>query len=132
MFFRLFLLFTIVPVVELAILIKLGSHIGTLNTVALVIATAVAGAYLVRLEGLNVTIRFQRSLIEGRFPAEEIFDGAMVLAAGALLLTPGLITDIVGFLLVMPPTRRVLKLYIRRYIEKNFIVSLNPPFNHPQ
>ena len=84
----------------------MGSIIGVGYTVLLVIGTAMIGAYLVRLEGLNIMTRFQKNMNEGIFPAEEIFDGAMVLVSGALLLTPGLVTDIFGFLLVFPPSRK--------------------------
>ena len=118
MFFKLFLLFTIIPVIELTILIKIGTLIGTLNTVMLVIFTAMAGAYLVRMEGLGVIYRFQQNMQEGRFPAEEILDGAMILVAGALLVTPGVATDIIGFLLVFPSSRRMIKISLRRYIER--------------
>ncbi len=122
MFLKLFILFTVIPVVELAILIKIGTVIGTLNTVLLVIGTALLGAFLVKMEGLNVMYRFQRNVLEGVFPAEEIFDGAMLLVAGALLITPGVLTDILGFLLVFPASRRVIKDIIRRYIERNIFV----------
>ncbi len=118
MFFRLFLLFTVVPVVELALLIKIGTVIGTMNTVALVILTAVVGAYLVRMEGIGVINRFQESVLQGKFPAEEIIDGAMILVAGALLVTPGVFTDLIGFLLVFPVTRRVMKELLMRYLRK--------------
>ncbi len=118
MFFKLFLLFTIIPVIELTILIKIGTLIGTLNTVMLVMFTAMAGAYLVRMEGLGVIYRFQQNMQEGRFPAEEILDGAMILVAGALLVTPGVATDIIGFLLVFPSSRRLIKISLRRYIER--------------
>jgi UPF0716 protein FxsA len=122
MFFKLFLIFTLVPVVELALLIKVGTLIGTLNTVVLVIGTALTGAFLVRLEGINVIYRFQRNLAEGVFPAEEIFDGALLLVAGAVLITPGFLTDILGLLIVLPHSRDVLKGLIRRYVEKNVFV----------
>ena len=118
MFFKLFLLFTIIPVIELTLLIKIGTLIGTLNTVMLVIFTAVVGAYLVRMEGLGVIYRFQQNMQEGRFPGEEILDGAMILVAGALLVTPGVATDIIGFLLVFPSSRRMIKISLRRYIER--------------
>ncbi|MDT8317378.1 MAG: FxsA family protein [bacterium] len=118
MFFKLFLLFTIIPVIELTLLIKIGTIIGTMNTVMLVIFTAIVGAYLVRLEGLGVIYRFQQSMQEGRFPGEELIDGAMILVAGALLVTPGVATDIIGFLLVFPSSRRLIKISLRCYIER--------------
>jgi len=118
MFFRLFLIFAIVPVVELALLIKVGTLIGTLNTVVLVIGTAMVGSYLVRMEGLSVFYRFQQNMQEGVFPAEEILDGAMILVAGALLVTPGVLTDIVGFSFVFPFSRMAIKRILRRYIDR--------------
>jgi UPF0716 protein FxsA len=122
MFFKLFLIFAVVPVAELAILIKIGTLMGTLNTVLLVVGTAVLGAYLVRMEGLNVFYRFHRNLSEGVFPAEEIFDGALLLVAGAVLITPGLLTDILGLLLVFPPSRKIFKKIIRRYVEETVTI----------
>jgi len=124
MFFKLFLLFTIIPVIELTLLIKIGTIIGTMNTVMLVLFTAVVGAYLVRMEGLGVIYRFQQNMQEGRFPGEEILDGAMILVAGALLVTPGVATDIIGFLLVFPSSRRMIKISLRRYIERR-ITTVN-------
>lgn len=115
MFFKLFLLFTIIPVVELALLIKVGSLIGVLNTVSVVILTAVIGAYMVRLEGIGVVARIQDSLNRGLFPADEMTDGLMILVAGALLLTPGFVTDALGFLFVFPASRGVIKRYVRKY-----------------
>jgi UPF0716 protein FxsA len=118
MFFRLFLLFTIIPVIELTLLIKIGSFIGALNTVAIVIFTAVVGAYLVKLEGLGVMYRIQKNMREGIFPGDELINGMMILVAGALLLTPGFVTDVIGFLMVIPFSRNYIKLISRRYIEK--------------
>ena len=102
MFFKLFLLFTIIPVIELAILIRIGSYIGALNTMSIVILTAVIGAYMVKSEGIGVMSRIQRDMQNGIFPAEEMISGMMILIAGALLLTPGFFTDILGFLMVFP------------------------------
>ncbi len=118
MFFRLFLLFTLIPVIELSLLIKVGSIIGTLNTVFIVILTAIIGAYMVRMEGLGVMYRIQQDMNEGIFPAEELINGMMILTAGALLLTPGFFTDVIGFLMVFPVSRNYLKRVARRYIDK--------------
>lgn len=118
MFFKLFLLFTIIPVIELAILIKVGSYIGSLNTMAIVILTAVIGAYMVKSEGIGVMSRLQRDMQNGIFPAEEIISGMMILVAGALLLTPGFFTDILGFLMVFPVSREFIKKNVKRYIKK--------------
>lgn len=118
MFFKLFIIFTIIPVIELSVLIKIGSTIGVLNTIILVIFTALVGAYLVKMEGLSVITRFQNNMATGIFPAEEILDGAMILVAGALLITPGVVTDIIGFLLVFPASRQIIKRFLRGYIQK--------------
>jgi UPF0716 protein FxsA len=127
LFFKLFILFALIPVIELAILIKVGSVIGVGYTILLVIGTAMIGAYLVRLEGLNIMLRFQKNMSEGIFPAEEIFEGAMVLVSGALLLTPGLVTDITGFLLVFPPSRKIIKGYLKSFIKGRIkTININP------
>ncbi|MCK5427734.1 MAG: FxsA family protein [Thermodesulfovibrionia bacterium] len=118
MFFRLFLIFAVIPVIELALLIKIGSVIGTLNTITIVILTALIGAYMVKLEGLGVMYRIQKNMQEGIFPGEELINGVMILIAGALLLTPGFFTDIIGFLMVFPFSRNHINKIVRRYIEK--------------
>ncbi|MEF9437299.1 MAG: FxsA family protein [Candidatus Mariimomonas ferrooxydans] len=118
MFFKLFLIFAVIPVIELALLIKVGSIIGTINTISIVILTAVIGAYMVRSEGLGVMSRIQANMQEGIFPAEELINGMMILLAGALLLTPGFFTDVIGFFMVIPVSRNFLKRIARRYIEK--------------
>ena len=118
MFFKLFLIFAVVPLIELGILIEIGSYIGVLNTITLVILTAVVGAYMVRQEGLGVLYRIQKNMNEGQFPADELINGAMILVAGALLLTPGVFTDIIGFLMVFPASRNFIRKFITKYLEK--------------
>ncbi len=118
MLFKLFLIFAIIPVIEIAILIKIGSIIGTFNTIMLVIGTAIVGAYLVKMEGISVLNRFQKSMMEGRLPTEELLDGAMILVSGALLVTPGIFTDIAGFLLVIPLSRSLIKKILAPFIAK--------------
>jgi len=107
MFLRLLLLFTIVPLVELFLLVKLGTVVGVGPTVALVIFTGVLGAWLARQQGLGVLRRLSEDLAEGRLPAEALVDGLLILIAGAVLLTPGLLTDALGFLLLVPQSRAV-------------------------
>ena len=119
MFFKLFLLFTLIPVIELSLLIKIGSYIGIMNTIVIVILTAIVGAYMVRMEGMGVMYRIQTSMQQGMFPGEELISGAMILVAGALLLTPGFFTDVMGFLMVIPVTRKYISNLIKKYIEKN-------------
>jgi UPF0716 protein FxsA len=118
MFFKLFLLFTIIPVVELALLIKIGSFIGVANTIAIVILTAIVGAYMVRSEGIGVMHRIQKNMNEGLFPGDELINGLLILIAGALLLTPGFFTDLLGFCMVFPLTRKFISKYVKKYLER--------------
>lgn len=117
MFFKLFLLFTLVPALELGLLVYIGSSIGTLNTITIVVITAVIGAYMVRSEGIGVIYRIQRDLGQGAFPADELLNGAMILVAGVLLLTPGFVTDVLGFALVLPASRAAIKPALMRFIK---------------
>jgi len=114
----LILLFTLIPVIELALLIKVGQYIGVMNTITIVISTGVLGAVLAKSQGLRVLANMQRDLDAGRMPANPLFDGLMILIGGILLLTPGLITDGAGFLMLIPYTRAVIKLWIKRVIKK--------------
>ena len=109
MFIRLLLLFTIVPLVELYLLIKLGSVVGVAPTVALVVFTGALGAWLARVQGLSVLKRLSTDLGEGRLPTDAVIDGLLILVAGAVLLTPGLLTDALGFLLLVPRSRAVVR-----------------------
>ena len=109
----LILLFTVLPALELALLIKVGSHIGALNTILIVIGTGVVGAALARYEGFRALMKVQDSLQRGIMPGAEILDGFMVLAGGIALLTPGFITDVLGLLLLFPVTRAGIKWLLR-------------------
>ena len=102
------------PLVELYVLIEVGSRIGALTTIALSIFTAVLGAWLVRMQGLSVLFRVQQSLARGEPPALEMAEGALLLVAGVMLLFPGFITDGLGFALLIPPLRRWLVLRLFR------------------
>jgi UPF0716 protein FxsA len=115
-FIRLLLLFTVVPLVELGLLIQLGRVIGLAPTIAIVLCTGFTGAALARWQGLATLGRVQAEMAAGRVPTGPLVDGILILAAGALLLTPGLITDSIGFLLLIPPTRAV----VRRTIVEAF------------
>lgn len=103
---RLFLLFTLVPLVELWLLIQLGGVIGLLPTVALVAGTGFAGAWLVRREGRKALAGYQQAMLEGRVPEDGILGGLLILLGGVLLITPGVLTDLSGILLMIPPLRR--------------------------
>ncbi len=113
----LILLFTILPALELALLIKVGSNIGALNTIGMVIAIGIVGAALARYEGFRVLTKVQDSLQRGVMPSAEILDGFMVLAGGIALLTPGFITDVLGLLLLFPVTRAGIKWLVRRQFQ---------------
>jgi UPF0716 protein FxsA len=103
------LAFIAIPIVEIAVLIKVGGAIGAWNTIALVILTAIAGTALLRAQGLATLARVQDSLARDIFPAHALFDGACLLVAGALLLTPGFVTDALGLALFLPPVRGLLR-----------------------
>ena len=105
MFARLLVLFVFVPLVEFYILFQLATWTDFRTTVALVIVTGVLGAWLAKRQGLSTLLKIQRDLSEGRLPGQAMMDGAMILVAGALLLTPGILTDLFGFSLLMPPCR---------------------------
>ncbi|WP_456404047.1 FxsA family protein [Thiolapillus sp.] len=94
------------PLLELYVLIEVGSEIGALTTILLSIFTAVLGAALVRLQGVSVLMRVQQTLARGEAPALEMLEGAMIMMSGVMLLFPGFITDIMGFLMLVPPLRR--------------------------
>ncbi|MEJ2313371.1 MAG: FxsA family protein [Nitrospirota bacterium] len=130
MLFKLFAIFAVVPVIELSLLIYVGSRIGTLNTIAIILLTAVVGAFMVRFEGMGVLYRIRLDLGEGRIPTEELINGALILVAGALLLTPGFVTDFVGFLLVLPATRELIKPPLKRYLKRHISdisIHMGPP-----
>jgi UPF0716 protein FxsA len=116
MFVRLLLLFTVVPIVELLVLIELGRHVGLGPTLALVLATGVLGAALARWQGLATLRRVQAEMEAGRLPTGPLVDGLLILIAGAVLLTPGLLTDVLGFALLVPATRVALRRRVSRAI----------------
>ena len=108
MFKLLFILFLLVPLVEIFFLIQVGQVIGAGWTIFLVVATAVIGAFLLRLQGFQTLHRAQRTMQQGQLPATEMLEGLCLLVSGALLLTPGFVTDTMGFLLLMPPVRQLM------------------------
>ena len=114
----LFLVFLVVPLVELYFLIQVGSVIGAIPTIGLVVFTALLGAMLLRFQGWKTLERTRATLAHGQLPAMEMMEGVLLVLAGALLLTPGFFTDTMGFLLLVPPLRRAL---IRWYIRKSDI-----------
>lgn len=101
--------FLVLPLIEIAVLIQVGQQIGALPTIALLIIISIAGAVLSKREGMAVWRRFQAALGRGEIPSTEILDGVLVIFAGALLLTPGFISDILGLSLLLPPTRAAVR-----------------------
>ena len=109
MFALLALLFLAVPFVELLVILQVGQALGALNTIAILVLVSVVGAWLVRREGLGVLRRAQARVHAGAVPGTELIDGVLILFAGALLLTPGFLTDVAGILLLLPPVRAGLR-----------------------
>jgi UPF0716 protein FxsA len=108
-FLRLLLLFTVVPIVELGLLIQVGRVIGLAPTIAIVLVTGITGAALARWQGLATLHRVQTEMSQGRVPTGPLVDGLLILVAGGVLLTPGFLTDALGFLLLIPPTRTAVR-----------------------
>ncbi len=118
MLLGLFFLFTLVPLVELYLLIRLGTYVGAVDTIAIVIGTGVAGGLLAKSQGLAVLDRMRAELNQGRLPAESLFDGLLILIAGAMLVTPGLLTDGLGLLLLIPWSRKAIKSWLKRKMQE--------------
>ena len=116
MFPQLLLLFISVPLIEVLILIKLGSLFGFWPTIFLVIGTGILGAYLAKLYGLTIWYKIQQDLNAGLMPADKLVDGLLILIGGIVLLTPGLLTDILGFMLLIPFTR----MFFKRFAKAKF------------
>jgi UPF0716 protein FxsA len=121
MFPVLALAFLLVPIAELAVLVAVGSQIGYLNTFVLMVVLSLTGAWLARREGLGAWRRLQAALVEGRMPTVEVADGAMILLAGALLLTPGFLSDVLGVLLLLPPVRAVARRWLPALLARRVI-----------
>lgn len=119
MFFsKLLILFVIVPVTELYILIEVGKKIGGLTTIGIIILTGIIGAYLVKGQGFMILKKIQSDLNEGIIPGDSLIQGAIILAGGIFLLTPGFVTDIIGFIFLIPVSRRVVKKYLLKWLKR--------------
>lgn len=128
-----FLIFFIIPLMEVFAFIQVGEEIGVLRTLLLCVLTACIGGFLVRQQGLSILIRGRRSLLEGRMPVDALYDGFCVVAAGAMLITPGFVTDTLGFLLLIPSVRKVLRIYLTHYLKIHTTTStINEDFRRPQ
>lgn len=111
------LLFLVVPIVELYVLIQVGEEIGALNTIGLLLVISVVGAWLAKREGLGVWRRIQEQVEAGKVPGADLVDAFLILLAGALLLTPGFVTDVLAIALLLPPTRAL----VRRTMRKRYM-----------
>ncbi|MDX1823277.1 MAG: FxsA family protein [Thiohalomonadales bacterium] len=123
----LFILFLAVPIIEIYFLIKVGDVIGAWPTVLLVVLTAILGVWLLRWQGLTTLTRVQASLQRGELPAQAMLEGMLLLIAGALLLTPGFVTDSFGFLILVPPLRHQLA----GWLLKRGLLQAGMPPRHP-
>lgn len=122
-FLLLVFLFIAVPIAEISVLIRVGSSIGALNTILFVILTAVLGAYLVRQQGFATLSKLQKETNAGRVPALQIAEGVALLFAGAVLMTPGFITDAVGFAILIPPVRQAFIAWAANNVFKGGVTS---------
>jgi UPF0716 protein FxsA len=124
----LFVVFLIVPIIEIALFIQLGSLIGLWPTLLGVVVTALIGSAIIRMQGISLIAEIRRLTAMGQLPARQIVDGVMLAVSGALLLTPGYFTDTVGFLLLVPPVRTVLYEWLRSRVT---VMSPGVPSNSP-
>jgi UPF0716 protein FxsA len=122
-------LFIVVPLAELYVILKVGDAIGVLPTIALLAADSLLGSMLLRSQGRSVWRRFNETMASGRVPHRELLDGVLVIFGGAFLITPGFLTDIVGLLLLLPPTRNVIRRLAVRRLGRRIAVSGGEPFD---
>jgi UPF0716 protein FxsA len=120
--FLLIALFIVVPIAELYVIIQVGEAIGLWPTLALLLADALLGSFLLKHQGRGAWRRFNEALAQRRFPGKEVVDGLLIVVGGTLLLAPGFLTDIVGLLLLIPPTRAIVRGLLRRFTIGRFMV----------
>ena len=120
MFSRLLLFFIFIPIIELYLLIQLGSRIGFAPTLGLIVLTGILGASLARQQGLSTLARIQNELKNGRPPTDELIEGAMIVVGGIVLLTPGILTDLFGFALMLPKFRKSIASSLKKSFSGNF------------
>jgi UPF0716 protein FxsA len=123
MLLPLVLLFIVVPIVEIYVIIQVGQAIGALWTIALLVADSILGSMLMRAQGRAAWRRFNEAIAGGRVPAREVIDGVLVIFGGALLLTPGFVTDVFGLAFLLPPTRALIRRLLVRRFAGRFVVS---------
>lgn len=119
------IVFLVAPLVELAVIIQVADSIGALNTIGLIILVSIAGAWLAKYAGLGVLRRIRAALARGEMPSTEVADGGLVLLAGALMIAPGFVSDGLAILLLLPPTRALVRAPLMRYVARRsrFVVA---------
>jgi UPF0716 protein FxsA len=117
-------IFIVVPLAELYVILKVGDAIGWLPTIAILAADSLLGSWLLRSQGRAVWNRFNAAVGAGRVPHGEVIDGVLIIFGGAFLITPGFLTDVIGLLLLLPPTRAMVRRIARRSIERRAVVSV--------
>jgi UPF0716 protein FxsA len=120
--FLLVVLFIVVPIAELYVIIQVGELIGLWPTLALLLADALLGSLLLRHQGRGAWRRFNEAIAERRFPGREVADGLLIAVGGTLLLTPGFVTDVFGAILLIPPTRAIVRRLMRGYVTRRFVI----------
>ena len=121
--FLLVLLFIVIPIAELYVIIKVGEAIGVVPTLVLLLADALLGSMLLRHQGRAAWVRFNRALAENRIPHKEVFDGVLIIFGGALLITPGFLTDIIGLIFLIPPTRAIVRAIASRRVRRRMAMG---------
>lgn len=116
------LAFLVVPIAELAVIIQVGQWLGVADTIIVLILVSIVGAWLAKREGLAVVQRIRLQMEMGRVPGQELIDGFLILFAGALLLTPGFLSDCLAIVLLLPPSRAVVRRALRRWFERRVVI----------
>ncbi|MGK0270547.1 MAG: UPF0716 protein FxsA [Cocleimonas sp.] len=124
-----FVLFLVIPIIEIFFLIKVGEVIGAFPTIILVVLTAVIGAGLLRQQGLSTLARFQQNLSTGKIPAQEMVEGILLAVGGALLMTPGFVTDTMGFLCLLPFSRKFIATNVIKRSSAKFTAGMSGGFS---
>ena len=132
MLLPLVLLFIVVPLAEIYVLIQVGEAIGPWWTIGILIADSVLGSVLLRMQGRAAWRRFGDAVQAGRVPAREVIDGALVIAGGVLLLTPGFLTDVLGLALLLPPSRALVRRMLVRRLARRMVIAMTAPPPHGQ
>lgn len=126
-----FVIFIIIPLMEISVFISVGDEIGVIQTLLLCFLTAAIGGYLVKMQGLDTLFRGRQVMNQGYLPVQELFDGFCIVVAGAMLITPGFVTDFIGFSLLVPPVRRMVQAYLSKrmdiYMETSASRKPQPP-----